>query len=166
MGCAVSDSLHYCVACGTAHDLTDAGKCFNVDQPTLDQAGGKAKALKLEGDGFYYCKDVLVQNFPKPGNYCPGLGIPQQCSLLSGGTNRGNHSVCDRYGHGGGGGGGGSGGGGGDRNDKLPHCTRFPGATELASASCFRGTVGDEWEEGGDCWWTDTPCEFSPYYPP
>ena len=163
MGCAVSDSLHYCVACGTAHDLTDAGKCFNVDQPTLDQAGGKAKALKLEGDGFYYCKDVLVQNFPKPGNYCPGLGIPQQC-LLSGGTNRGNHSVCDRYGHGGGG--GGSGGGGGDRNDKLPHCTRFPGATELASASCFRGTVGDEWEEGGDCWWTDTPCEFSPYYPP
>ena len=126
------------------------GKCFNVDQPTLDAAGGKSKALRLESDGFYYCQSVLVDAFSPPGDYCPGLGVPSQCVLGAG--SKDESDPCGRY-------------GGGDA-DVMPNCTAFPGAKELASASCYRGVGGEGWQSGGDCWWTDTPCSFSPFYPP
>ena len=119
------------------------GKCFNVDNATLGAAGGRAGALHKEADGFLYCSDTLVAAFPTPRAYCPALGRPQQCVF----PGEAGAPMC------------------GARGGALPNCTKFPGAAELASASCSE-QVPDAWQANGDCWWTEGPCHFNPYYPP
>lgn len=121
------------------------GSCVCACPP--DQGFGKcfdstySGAAPAEGGA---CPASLLAKLPPASDFCPAVGQPAQC--LAEHSGRDVCPIADSWVSG----------------PMLHPCSRVPRTQQLATASC-QYLAGRKWDW---CTWQNSPCDFSPYFPP